>query len=62
MQLVVFDKRENLWNNLEMRLRILPRKDLLSTLNSQLQCDYAITITTANITNGLPKSLVRLAC
>ncbi len=46
------------WMNLKERLKILPGKEFLSALNVQLQKDYKVTITAANIINSLSKSTV----
>ncbi len=46
------------WNNLNQRLKIIPGKDFLSSLNGRLQEDYRVTITAANIINSLQKTNV----
>lgn len=46
------------WSDLNERLKLLPGKDFLSSLNTMLQNDYKVTITNANIINSLSKELV----
>ncbi len=47
---------EERWIDLKQRLKIIPGKDFLSTLNTRLQNTYQVTITAANIINSLKKS------
>lgn len=47
-----------LWKSFDKRVTILPGKDFLSKLNEYLQDKYKITITQANIVNGLTPALV----
>jgi energy-coupling factor transporter ATP-binding protein EcfA2 len=46
------------WNNLPERLKIVPGKDILSSINEFLQKEYKITITQTNIINCLSKASV----
>ncbi|HUV79039.1 MAG TPA: ATP-binding protein [Desulfobacterales bacterium] len=43
---------ESTWNNLDHRLRIVPGKETLSTLNTYLQNEYGVTITFTLIVNS----------
>lgn len=54
----ILQEFDTLWVNLEERLKILPGKDFLSSLNTYLQNHYKITITQANIIHSLRKDLV----
>jgi energy-coupling factor transporter ATP-binding protein EcfA2 len=46
------------WMDLRQRLKMIPGKDFLSTLNTRLQEDYKVTITAANIINSLQKNSI----
>lgn len=59
------DEFETLWKDLDQRLKILPGKYFLSSLNIFLQAKFKITITQANIIkslkrNSVPKELTLL--
>ena len=47
---------ENRWNNINNRLKIVPGKEFISTLNQFLQENYKITVTNANIINSITNS------
>lgn len=47
-----------IWKSFDKRVTILPGKEFLSRLNEYLQEKYKITITHANIVNGLTSALV----
>ncbi|SEL64364.1 hypothetical protein SAMN04488505_102747 [Chitinophaga rupis] len=49
---------ETQWANLEERLKIVPGKDFLASLNTKLQADYKVTITATNIINSFQKNEV----
>nr|WP_324310501.1 AAA family ATPase [Geobacter sulfurreducens] len=49
---------EDLWRNLETRMRIVPGKEVLAALRDQLQKDYGITLTDARIINEFKKDEV----
>lgn len=56
---------DEIWNDLEKRLSIIPGKDFLSRLNVYLQDNYKISITHSNIINTLkppqvPKEMIKL--
>jgi len=56
---------DEIWDDFEKRLALLPGKDFLSRLNVYLQENYKITITQANIINAMtpsqiPKEMVEL--
>jgi hypothetical protein len=56
----ILNEFEIQWVNLQERLKILPGKEFFSALNERLQQDYKVTITAANVINGLQKSTVPL--
>lgn len=45
-----FDKD---WSNLEFRLKVIPGKEFMTTLNSHLQMDYKISITYSQISSNM---------
>lgn len=49
---------EKNWNNLELRYKMIPGKDFLSTLNNFLQKNYSISITYGNIINHFQKTTI----
>lgn len=50
-----FDKE---WTTLEKRLKIIPGKDFLAALNTYLQKEHKVTITTTNIINAFKRNNV----
>ncbi len=52
-----FDKQ---WDDLSERLKLIPGKEFLSVLNENLQRDFKISITAANIINSMQKNSVPL--
>ncbi len=55
---VILKEFEIIWADVNQRLKILPGKDFLSSLNEKLQHDYKITITQSNIISNLKKATV----
>jgi energy-coupling factor transporter ATP-binding protein EcfA2 len=54
----ILQEFDEIWNDFEKRLAIIPGKDFLSRLNVYLQDKYKITITQANIINAMTPSLI----
>jgi len=50
---------DEIWDDFEKRLALIPGKDFLSRLNVYLQDNYKITITQANIINSMTPSLIQ---
>lgn len=55
----ILQEFENLWNNLETQLAIIPGKDFLSSLNTYLQSNYKISISQANIIGAVDKGMIQ---
>jgi AAA15 family ATPase/GTPase len=54
----ILEEFDLIWESLEKRLKILPGKEFISSLNIRLQENYKVTITVNNIINALTKNNV----